>query len=132
MKRFAGLMLVVALALIGFASSAMAADEKTDATGTWKWTMTRGDNKVELAVTLKQDGEKLTGAIKRGDQETAIADGKVDGKKISFSVTRERNGNKMTTKYSGEITGDTLKGKIEFTNAQGETQSRDWEATRAK
>jgi hypothetical protein len=81
------------------------------------------------------DGEKLTGAVispgrQGGDPtETAIADGKVKGNEISFTVTREFNNNKMVQKYSGKVDGDAIKGKIEF-DRNGEAQSRDWEAKR--
>jgi hypothetical protein len=61
--------------------------------------------------------------------ETAIGDGKLSGDEISFTVTRERQGNKFVAKYSGKISGDTIKGKIE-TERDGNTQSRDWEAKR--
>ena len=47
---------------------------------------------------------------------------------LAFSVTRKRNNNEVTTKYSGKRDGDTIKGKIE--GPQG--QPRDWEAKRAK
>jgi hypothetical protein len=50
---------------------------------------------------------------------------------VTFSVTRERNGQKRTTKYNGKLEGDTIKGKAEF-QRDGQTQSRDWEAKRDK
>ena len=37
----------------------------------------------------------------------------------------------MTTKYTGKVSGDTIKGKTER-ERDGQTQSRDWEAKRAK
>jgi hypothetical protein len=46
-------------------------------------------------------------------------------------VVREFNGNKFTIKYSGTVSGDTIKGKSEF-ERDGETQSREWEAKRQK
>jgi hypothetical protein len=50
---------------------------------------------------------------------------------VSFKVVREgRNGQKMTAKYSGKVSDDTIKGKIEF-EVRGQAQSRDWEAKRA-
>ena len=64
-------------------------------------------------------------------RETAISDGKVKDDEVSFSVVREFNGNKMTSKYSGKVSADTIKGKIE-TERDGNTRSRDWEAKRAK
>jgi hypothetical protein len=42
---------------------------------------------------------------------------------------REVNGTKMTTKYSGKVTADAIKGKMEF-ERNGEPVSRDWEAKR--
>ncbi len=120
---------------IGFAASAKAAD----ATGTWKWsTAGRGGGQArEFTLKLKVEGDKLTGTVstpgRQGAQarETAIENGKVKGDEISFSVTREFGGNKMTTKYSGKVTADTIKGKTEF-ERNGEAQSRDWEAKREK
>ena len=65
------------------------------------------------------------------NQETAIEDGKYKDGEISFKVTRERNNQKIISKYSGKMTGDTIKGKMEFDRG-GETMSRDWEAKRSK
>jgi hypothetical protein len=117
--------------LVGLAISASAVDP----TGTWKWTTPgrNGGQGREMTLKLKLDGDKLTGTIatpgRQGGQsrDTAIEDGKVKGDEISFSVTREFNGNKMTTKYSGKVSGDTIKGKTE-SERNGQPQSRDWEA----
>ena len=87
-----------------------------------------------MTLKLKADGEKLTGTLSspgRDGQatETAIADGKVKGDEVSFTVTREFNNNKMVSKYSGKVSADTIKGKIE-SERNGQPQSRDWEAKR--
>jgi hypothetical protein len=104
-----------------------------DANGTWEWTI-NGQNGQTFTqkAKLKQDGEKLTGVIMgRNNQETEIKDGKVskDGE-LSFAVTRERNGQSMTTKYTGKLDGDKIKGKMMREGGQGE--GRDWEAKRSK
>jgi len=85
-------------------------------------------------LTLKLDGDKLTGKVStpgRDGQarETEIADAKLKGAEISFTVTREFNGNKMVFKYNGKVTASTIKGKIE-SERDGQPQSRDWEAKR--
>jgi hypothetical protein len=122
-------MVAFGLALVWLHSSASAANA-ADATGTWKWSATFGGNTVERTLKLKQEGDKLTGALLgRDGNETAIKDGKVKDGAISFSVTVERNGNMFTTKYSGKVEGDTIKGKIER-ERNGETVSTDWEAKR--
>ena len=121
-----------ALAL-GFVAQIHAAD----ANGKWTWSTpgrNGGDPRV-TTLTLKVDGEKVTGNVsspgRQGGaaRETEISDGKLKGEDLSFSVVREVNGNKMTTKYSGKVSATSIKGKIEF-ERNGETQSRDWEAKR--
>jgi hypothetical protein len=117
-------------ALLGGVSVARAAD---NATGTWKWQVTRQDNKIDLTLKLKQEGDKVTGTLSgMGNQEVAIKDGTVKDGTISFAVTRKgRDDQEWTSKYSGKIEGDTIKGKID-TERNGETRSRDWEAKRSK
>ena len=110
------------------ASVARAADNPT---GTWKWEVKFNDQSREVTLKLKLEGDKLTGSMSGRNGDTAIEDGKYKDGDISFSVTRERNGNKMTSKYSGKLSGDTIKGKTEF-ERNGQSQSRDWEAKRAK
>ncbi|MCX6925019.1 MAG: hypothetical protein NT154_17675 [Verrucomicrobia bacterium] len=112
------------------------ASEAASATGTWSWTRQgrNGGADVKITLKLKAEGEKLTGTLsspgRNGDTtETAIGDGIAKGDEISFTVTRERNGNKMVTKYNGKVTANAIKGKIE-SERNGETQSRDWEAKR--
>jgi hypothetical protein len=78
---------------------------------------------------LKQDGEKLTGAvIGRNDTETAIEEGKVKDGEVTFKVTRERNGTKTVTTYKGKLTEDTIKG----TSGREGQDPRPWEAKRVK
>ena len=140
MRRLSVLGLV--LAIIAVAGVALAADP----TGTWNWTMTGGRGggggggggggkaaARQQTLKLKLDGDKLTGAVVgRNDTETAIDDATYKDGAISFSVTREFNGNKMTTKYTGKLSGDTIEGKIEMPGRNGgDPRTMDWKATRA-
>ena len=128
MKRIA--LATVLVVLAGFAATAMA-DDKPNPTGTWKWSVERNGQTFDLTLKLKLDDGKLTGTLSRGDQETKIEDGKFKDGEVSFTVTNERNGQKFTRKYSGKVSDDTIKGKAE-SECDGQTQSRDWEAKRAK
>jgi hypothetical protein len=126
MKRL--LVAPIVLAIVAMAGIARADDS---ATGTWKWTVMAGGNSRDVTLKLKQDGDKLTGTISGRNNDTEITDGSVKDGTVTFSVVRERNGNKITTKYSGKLSGDTIKGTTEF-ERNGQTQSRDWEAKREK
>ena len=119
---------------LGFLAQVQAADKKVD--GKWTWTTPgrNGGPDRKMTLDLKADGDKVTGTLSSPGRdgattETKIEDGKLKGDDISFTVTREFNGNKFVQKYTGKV-GDTIKGKMEF-ERNGETQSRDWEAKRA-
>jgi hypothetical protein len=136
MTSLLGVCAILALCAL---SQANAQDKKADASGTWSWTMQRGGGggggePRKTTLKLKVEGDKVTGTLSapgRGGQatDTAIESGKVSGDEISFTVTREFNGNKFVTKYSGKVSGDSIKGKIE-TERDGNARSRDWEAKR--
>ncbi len=78
-----------------------------DVTG--KWVGEAGGKGAPPNFTFKQDGSTLTGSTSGRGGEVQISNGKVDGDNISFEVTREFNGNTMTTKYSGTVSGNTMK-----------------------
>lgn len=126
----------LALTFLLMGWGAQAADKNVDPTGTWTWSRPGRDGGPERTtkLTLKWDGEKLTGKLLapgRGGElrEAEIQKGKVNGNEIAFVVIREFNGNQFTTKYMAKIDGDNLKGKMEF-ERNGESRSRDWEAKR--
>jgi len=105
---------------------------KAAASGNWNTALILGDgNRIEGSLKLKQEGDKLTGATVRNDNETQIQDGKITGDEIAFTVVRDRDGRKVTAKYKGKITGDTVKGKVE-SDWSGDWQTLDWEGSRAK
>ncbi len=121
--------LAVCLALtLGF--TAQAEDKKIDLNGTWKSSFTNQQGQArETIFKLKAEDGKLSGTVSGRNGETAIEDAKFAGDDVSFSVTREFNGNKVVTKYSGKVSGDAITGKSE-SQRDGQPQSRDWVAKR--
>lgn len=109
--------------------------------GQWKWTVQgrQGGQGFEQALALDLKDGKLTGTM-QGRQagnfsvpDTAITDASFKDGVVAFSITREFNGQKFTTKYEGKLEGDTIKGTFErpgFNNS-GPTKS-DWNAKRQK
>lgn len=127
-RTFTSLVQVAGCLLLVATIAANAQDKKVDPTGTWKWTTTgQGGQTRETTLKLKLEGDKLTGTISGRGGDTAISEAKLKGDEISFQVTREFNGNKVTSKYNGKISGNSIKGKVE-TDRGGQTRSRDWEA----
>ena len=126
-------LVLAALALaVGLAGGNAAAQDKKDATGTWKYSITFNDQTRETTMKLKQEGDKLTGTITgRDNMESPIDEGTVKDGVVAFSVTRERDGQKFTVKYNGKLEGDTIKGTMEV-NFGGQARMVDWEAKREK
>jgi hypothetical protein len=93
-----------------------------DLDGRWSWSEAgRRGSSVTVVLTLKVNGNKLTGTItgggpgRRGDspEEIKISGGKVNGNTFSFKVERQgRGGMSMTTGYKGVLNEDTLELEI--------------------
>ena len=100
-----------------------------------KWTAQvpgREGQTQETTITLKVEGAKLTGTISGQQGETPIADGKVSGDEISFTVTRERQGNTIKQLFKGKVTGDEIKFTRSTEGGQGNRPPVEFTAKRAK
>lgn len=100
-----------------------------------KWTAQvpgREGQTQETTITLKVEGGKLTGTIAGQQGETAIGDGKVSGDEISFTVTRERQGNTIKQLFKGKVAGDEIKFTRSTEGGQGNRPPVEFTAKRAK
>ena len=102
-----------------------------DAAVTGKWTAeVQGRNGAQTQTfTLKADSSTLTGTVGGGQNETAIADGKINGDEISFSVSREMRGNTIKMSYTGKVAGDEIKFTVK---TEGRDQTQEITAKRAQ
>lgn len=108
--------------IMGLSVSVWAAE---DAAGTWKATMQGPNGAQESTFVLKSEGGKVTGSITAMMGTVQITDGKLDGDKISFSISTDFG----VMKYSGTIAGDDMK----LTLSAGDGQfTLDFVAHRAK
>jgi hypothetical protein len=78
-----------------------------DVSGAWSGDIVGPNgNSFHISFTFKQDGAKLTGTVTGPEGDPIeIADGKVDGDKLSFTVSY----NGMTFKHEGVVSGDVIK-----------------------
>jgi hypothetical protein len=77
-----------------------------DVAGTWKGNMDTPNGALEATLTLKTDGNALSGSMTVMDNATKIENAVLNGDKISFEVNPEGIG-KIT--YSGTVSGDEMK-----------------------
>lgn len=103
-----GAVLALAVAATAFAA---------DVTGKWKAQYQTPDGQQrESMFTFAVSGETLTGTVSSaalGDAK--IEEGKVSGDTLTFTVTRNFQGNDVKVKYAGKVAGaDTINFTVSF------------------
>jgi hypothetical protein len=103
------------------ALSALAAD----IAGTWKATAEGPNGSMEHTFVFQVDGNKLTGETTSSMMgKSTIADGKVDGDNLSFTITVKFQDNEMKLSYKGKVTGNEIHFTAEMAGGGG--QSLEW------
>jgi hypothetical protein len=105
-----------------------------DVSGKWTAQVPGGrDGQLqETTFTFKVEGDKLTGTVSGRQGDTPIADGKISGDDISFTVTRERQGNTIKQVYKGKVAGDEIKFTRSTEGGQGNRPPAEFTAKKAK
>jgi hypothetical protein len=97
--------------LLAVAAPAFAADID----GKWTGTFDSPDGPVAINYTFKAKGAELTGSTADPmGKEWPIADGKIMGSKVSFSLTLDFGQGPATFNYTGELAGGELKLHSDF------------------
>ena len=87
---------------------------KTDVTGKWLFTVETSAGSGTPTLTLKQDGEKLTGHYS-GQLGEADLTGTLKSSDIKITFTADVQGNSINCVYTGTVDGkDAMKGKVEL------------------
>jgi hypothetical protein len=77
--------------------------------GTWAGEVQGGRGPVQLTLTLKASGDKLTGSLAGGRGGTVmIEDGTVSGSTIGFKTRQQGRGGEVTYTWSGTVKGDEI------------------------
>jgi hypothetical protein len=105
---------LAAIAVLCSAAIAGAQAAKTDVTGKWTFNVETGAGSGTPTITLKQDGEKLTGHYSGQLGEADLA-GTVKGQNVEFKFTVDVQGQTLNCVYTGAIEGkDAMKGKVDL------------------
>jgi hypothetical protein len=79
-----------------------------DFSGKWTGMLSFGDQQFPLTYVFKQDGAKLTGTVTGPGGDLPLAEGKVDGDKISFSVSWDAGGAPVKVNSQGTMKGEEI------------------------
>lgn len=94
-------------------------------TGTWRWDEPDGRS---ASLSLTQKFQQVKGSMTIGAETHPITDFSLRGELILFRVDGPIRGIKQVLSYEGQVSGDTIQGKITFEGA-GHGMHR-WQATR--
>ncbi len=114
--RRAGLLALAALAL---AASTATAALLHDLTGTWKAAVVTDNGTGYPTITLKQDGEKITGTYDSPTLGLRNITGKVVGDSLHFSLSAGQDASMVLTYSAAIVTADSLNGAVDFAGQGG-------------
>jgi hypothetical protein len=98
------------------------AQSKIDVTGKWALEVTtEAGGTTTPNVTLKQEGEKLTGHYSSMTLGEADVTGTMQGQQITFTFNAEVQGFALNVRYTGTVEGNTMKGVLSLGDLGGGT-----------
>ena len=101
--------------LMALVASAFAAD----VTGKWVAESQGRNGPTQTTFNFKAAGTALTGTVSGRGGDTEIADGKINGEDISFTVVRKMGEMEMKLLYKGKVAGDEIKMTMEIEGGMG-------------
>ncbi|PYS55953.1 MAG: hypothetical protein DMG13_01815 [Acidobacteria bacterium] len=122
--------LKVCMFLICLFALAFTALAQSSVDGKWTAEITTQRGTQNMTLTLKAEGNKLTGSVTGGrGGEIPIEEGTIQGNTIKFKQKQQGRGGEVILNYSGTLKGD----EIAFSRqAEGQANPVEFTAKRAK
>ena len=97
------------------------------AMGTWRWSFDGIGFAREYEMNVRQTFQLISGSASSKTSFAYLRDMKLEGDRITFTLTEEAGSALAQTRYEGRIDGDTITGMGRTNN---QTQARSWRAQR--
>jgi SAM-dependent methyltransferase len=98
------------------------------AMGEWRWSHDGIGFSRDYAMNVRQKFQFIEGQASTKTSPVYLRDMKLEGDRISFTLTEEAGSSLAQTRYEGRIDGDVITGAARTNN---QTTSRAWRATRS-
>jgi hypothetical protein len=118
MKRTLNICISVTLALLVISTAFAQSGDSV-----WDSTLTSPQGSFEVKITVKRDGNNITGTVKSDNGESPFK-GTINGKEIKINYAIDYMGNNLPITLTGTIDGNTIKGKADY----GGFADGDWTA----
>ena len=106
----------------------LAVAAQTDVTGEWTMTSNTEQGSSSAALTLNQDGEKLTGELVAPEVGTLEFEGTITSNKVAWVIEFDAGGQFIEIAFEGTVDGDEMTGTLDVAGYIG----GDWTAKRAQ
>ena len=104
---------VVAAAVVVLLSAGTLSAAVQDAAGAWNLSYrTRDGQTLTSTLTLKIEGNQVSGTLSSPRGTVPIDEGTVNGNSIAFAIIRVGFGDTIRIDYTGKISGDTMRLKM--------------------
>jgi SAM-dependent methyltransferase len=97
--------------------------------GRWEWTADNPRGNASYRLELRQTFQKVTGTLVEDVDAVPIEDAELVGDQLRFSVTRQVNGQPLTTRYEVRVRNDQMEGHC-ISEHEGRETLSDWSARR--
>ncbi len=104
---------IVGALVMGLTHAHVMGQGTVDVTGAWTFEVTTSAGSGTPTITLKQDGESVTGTYD-GQLGKANLKGTIKGTAITFSFVGDAQGQSVTVVYAGTAANDSLKGTVDL------------------
>ena len=113
------------------ASPKLSKNVTIDPTGKWTWRRKERGRTVNESITLKLDGDKLTGQLVVASGKAEIQDAIIDGKHLKFRAKTD-GPRGMLLEFDAKISEKKISGKVDVViEAIGRSITLPWTAERA-
>ncbi len=119
MKKIIAFIPVLLLVLLPTAVKA----ETADVGGDWDITVTTERGEMPWEAHFAQEGEILTVTMKGSRGNEVTGEGTITENSIKWTITRSSPRGEMTVTWSGEVSGETMSGEVQF----GSFRTAQWE-----
>jgi hypothetical protein len=120
------LRLTLVLFILAACAKAAIAQPPARVAGEWDLTVSSPQGARDVKATFKEESGKLSGSLQAGGRSIPF-EGTLTGKEVKFSFTISNQGTDMVITMTGDVEGDSIKGKADF----GALGAGDWTAKRA-
>ena len=85
--------------------------EAAQVAGTWTLTVASPNGAMTSTMTLTQTGEALDGTMMSEFGSSAISDGRVNGRSVTWQASFQLGGERTTVNFDAEVDGNRMTGR---------------------